>query len=101
MSNDPEFKNRSNAVIDFFNEQMQKSGLPPHFTAASGAYAAARFAVWAAARNTVSVDELKTRRQHVIDTFAEGHRQMLEEHFDEYVNNYDQYFQQKPGVILP
>ncbi len=99
MSNDPEFFNRYSESLNLFNKQMQDSGLPGHNIAASAAYAAARYAIWATANTTISPGDLETRRQHAIDTFTQGYRDMLEEHFNDFVANYNSYYQHKPGAI--
>lgn len=99
MDNDPEFYNRYSEALNLFNKQMQDTSYPAHHIAASAAYAAARYAIWATANTTLSVGDLETRRQHAIDTFTQGYRDMLEEHFNEFVRNYNEYYQHKPGVI--
>ncbi len=93
------FSKRYNDNVALFNAQMQESGLPPHVIAASAAYATARFSVWATATSTLTATELESRRQYAIDTFLDGFRQMLNEHFDDFTQNYSTHFQHKPGVV--
>jgi len=95
--NDTSFDERVAANVNLFNEQ--RNSVPPHNVAASAAFAAARYTVWATAAQMASGSDLAARRQEALDTFANGYRQMLEEHLDDFIANYNTYFQPQPGVI--
>jgi len=71
----------------------------PMAVATSTAFASARLAIWATALNTHTAAELEERRAHAMDRFLTGYRAMLEDHFNEFVQNYDSYRPAKPGVI--
>ncbi len=94
---DPEFYTRSKAVIDLCNSQI--SNASDERVAASAAYAAARYSVWATANKALTPKELEGVRQKAIETFTAGYRQMLEYHFDDYVKNYDTYYAAVPRTV--
>ncbi len=95
---DPEFYTRSTAVIDLCNSQL--TNVPEDRVAASAAYAAARFSVWATANKALTSKELEGVRQQALDTFTAGYRQMLEYHFDDYVKNYNTYYAAVPRTVI-
>lgn len=95
---DPNFYNRTSEVLNLCNKQL--SDATDERIAASTAYIAARFSVWATANKALSATELENVRKQAIDTFANGYRQMLEFHFDDYVKNYNSYYNVKPGTFV-
>jgi hypothetical protein len=97
-TNDPNFPQRVEAILDVCNVQVT-SQPNAHLVVASTAFAAARFAVWITATTTLTVDELRARRQVTVDAFTEGFRQMLDQHFDDIEQNYTQYLDHQPGVV--
>ena len=95
---DPTFNARVDALIDLCNAQTAKQPTPI-LVATSAAFATARFAVWATASKTLTVAELQERRQGSIQAYTEGFRQMLEQHYDEMIDNYDRYLNRQPGAV--
>lgn len=96
-SNDSRFGERFEAVIALANNQMARD--TPTAVATSAAYASARLAAWAALVNTDTPAQMDARKSQAFDSFMAGYRAMLEEHWDEFRNNYDRYKQIKPGAI--
>ena len=95
---DPSFSARVDEVIELCNAQAAKQQTPI-LVATSAAFGAARYAVWTTASKTMSVAELKERRQGSIQAYSEGFRQMLEQHYDEMIENYDSYLNRVPGAV--
>lgn len=54
-------------------------------------YGAARFNTFLVASALNSGDELATRREEAIKYFMAEYEKMLEEHFSDYIENYDTY----------
>jgi len=96
-ANDPRFGERFEAVIALANSQMTKDSATA--VATTTAYASARLAAWAVLVNTDSAAQMDERKTQAFDSFMAGYRAMLEEHWDEFRRNYDQYRPAMPGVI--
>ncbi len=95
---DPKFDRRVESIIQLCNAQL--AGEPQaNMVAASAAFAAARFGVWVTANMTQTAPEFAAMRQEAVARMTEGFRQMLEQHYDEVVQNYDGYLSATPGVV--
>jgi hypothetical protein len=54
-------------------------------------YAASRFNAWIAASKFKSAEDMKKEKQEILNFYTVQYRRMLEENFDNYADNYDQY----------
>ncbi len=88
---DPGFAERYNAALNLLNQQAISTGLPVGHIATSGAFAVARFSVWSMTGAAKSAEDLEKHRQPVIDAFLRTYREMLDEHYDDFVRNFDGY----------
>ena len=86
---DDKFYERADAHIHLSNEQIADVGRGK--TSASMMYAAARFNAWVSACRFSRTDELAAAREEEIEFFVDQYRGMLEENFDDYVENFSKY----------
>ncbi|ESQ77804.1 DUF3144 domain-containing protein [Asticcacaulis sp. YBE204] len=75
--------------INIGNSDAQKS--EPGVAGAALMHAAARFNAYVSSLQYVSPRIMQDRRQFEIDHYLKLYKEMLEQHYDEYVANYDQY----------
>lgn len=93
-NNDPQFFLRADALIQLANEQLQNAGREN--VCASMMFAAARFNVWTHACDSQTSEQLAEHRKDALAYFAEQYRLMLEQHMEDYINNFDSYMKPKP-----
>ncbi len=89
MSKDKEFYKMADAFIALANNQgkdVEKGKVSAAFL-----YAAARFNIFIAASGASSADEFASRGKNIKDYFMSEYEKMLEEHFADYQNNFEQY----------
>lgn len=86
---DDAFYERADAHIHLSNAQLADT--PDGKVSASMMYATARFNAWLTARGHDSAASMAETRDQAIDYFLKSYRSMLEEHFDDYVENFDTY----------
>ena len=98
MTKQDAFFERSKAVVDLLNDQ-KNVGVREIEVAASAAHGAARYSTWAFANTTLTVRELEARKAQAIEQFTNGYREMLEEHFADYIANYSTYYPGTPGAF--
>ena len=54
-------------------------------------YGVARFNAYISAAQFNSKEDLKNEKDDIIEYFLKSYKQMLNEHLDDYINNFDQY----------
>ena len=86
---DDKFYERADAHIHLSNEQITDVGRGK--TSDSMMYAAARFNAWVSACRFSTMDEMAATREEEIEYFVDQYRGMLEENFDDYVENFTKY----------
>lgn len=86
---DDRFFDRADAHIRLSNEQLQETGSGK--VSASMMYATARFNAWLTACGFEDAESMRALRAENIDYFVAEYRKMLEENFDDYINNLDRY----------
>lgn len=86
---DKGFFERANAHINLANAQLQHEIHGK--VSASMTYAAARFAVSLTAGGYPSREEMVANRANNVDYFVKEYRLMLEEHMQDYIDNFDTY----------
>ena len=87
--NDDQFFKRADAHIHTANEQLDETDRGK--VSASMMYATARFNAWISACTSQTGDELLSAKSDILEYFVEQYRQMLEEHLDDYAQNFDKY----------
>ena len=90
-SDDPGFPDRYNAVLNLLNEQAVATGLPVGHIATSAAFAVARFSVWSMTGGAKTAEDLEKHRQTIVEAFMKTYREMIDEHYDDFVRNFDTY----------
>ena len=84
-----DFFKRADDVIAVANEQLTVSRSDR--VAASTAFAAARFAVWAVCTTATDPAQVAQRREQFLENFITGYRQMLIDNFNDHETNFDTY----------
>jgi hypothetical protein len=87
---DDRFYDRADAHIQLSNEQINNTETRGKVSA-SMLYAASRFNAWVSATGFSSRDEMEKAKQEKLDYFCEQYRMMLEENYDDYIENFDSY----------
>jgi len=91
----PEFYEAADAFIALANE-MAKSTNPGNVSA-SFLYAAARFNTFIAASGATSAEEFASQQRQSKAYFLDEYEKMLNEHYADYLQNYDSYLATKPS----
>jgi len=86
---DDQFYARADAHIHTANEQLDGDNRGK--VSASMMYATARFNAWISACTSETGDELQSAKPDIVEYFVGQYREMLEEHLDDYVRNFDKY----------
>lgn len=86
---DDKFYDRADAHINLSNDQLADAGAGK--VSASMMYASARFSVWLAWTGMTSRDEMEQKRTESIDYFATELRKMLEDNYEDYFTNFEDY----------
>lgn len=86
---DNAFFERADRFIALANNEL--GGDTKGKVSASFMFGAARFAAWLSAGNYRSGEHLGTAKDQTLDYFTQQFRAMLEEHLDDYVENFDKY----------
>ena len=86
---DNEFYNRADALISIANEQINEAGQIP--TNTSFMYAVCRFNAWVVASGFQNTEEMKFAKAGALDYFVNQYKEMLDEHLDDYIANFDAY----------
>jgi predicted metal-dependent hydrolase len=88
---DETFYKRADEHIALANSHINTQQVRPVDANDSLLYATARFNAWIVAASFTNPEEMQADKAHAITYFTEAYKKMLEEHFDDYVKNYDVY----------
>jgi len=97
MSNntpDAEFWARTNAVINFANDQCEAA--VPNAVSASTMYASARFNAFIVAQTTGSGQNMALEKERALEYFTDQFRKMMAENLDDFTQNFDKYMASEP-----
>ena len=92
MSNideDKKFRETADAFIALANKYCKNEN--PSMVNASFLYAAARFNIFIVAASSGSGNEFAAKKEDVINNLAEEYKKMLEEHFENYKEHFDEH----------
>ena len=92
MDTDPEFYDRADAHIHLSNSQINDE-IGPGKVSASFLYSVARFNAWLTATGFSNGEEMKEKKNEVIDYFKTEYLKMLEENLDDYISQFDDYME--------
>lgn len=90
----PELFKKADAHIQLANKHIDELG-DSELCNNSFLYGAARFNAWISAAGLKDVEEMKMKRQDLINYFVEQYTDMLSENLDDYIANYDLYLGNK------
>ena len=93
---DDKFYERADAHTHLSNEQLGE--IDRVRASSSMMYATARFNAWVSARGFGTKEEMAASREETIDYFLSEYRLMLEENFEDYVENFAKYMFDAEGV---
>ena len=96
MSNsdeDKKFREVADAFIAVANKQSKSEN--PGMVSASLLYAAARYNVFIVAANSASADAFASRKEEIFNILIEEYKRMLEDHFENYRENFEEYMGKK------
>jgi len=86
---DDKFFDRADAHIHLANEQLATTSKGK--VSASMMYGVARFNAYISATQFSSKEDLQNEKEEIIEYFLKSYKQMLHEHLDDYINNFEQY----------
>lgn len=87
---DGNFYKRADEIISLANSHINEK-TPPADATNSLMFASSRYNAWIAAMGFKSADEMKAEKEEIIAFFTSQYKLMLEENFDNYVENFDQF----------
>ena len=88
--NDDTFYDRADAHIELSNGQISDE-VSRSRVSASMMYANARFSAWLSATWASSKEDMEERRSESVAYFVDQFQKMLEENYDDYVENFSSY----------
>jgi len=88
---DEAFYKRADAHINLANEHINTQQTKPVDANDALLYASARFNAWIVAASFPNAEEMKADKANAIEYFTNAYKSMLEEHFDNYAENYGVY----------
>jgi len=89
---DDKFYDRADEHIHLSNSQISDE-VGAGKVSASFLYSVARFNAWLSACGFENAGDMKDLRDDNIEYFVEQYRKMLEENFDDYINNFSSYME--------
>ncbi|MEZ6197878.1 MAG: DUF3144 domain-containing protein [Planctomycetota bacterium] len=91
MSDETEdvFYERADAHIELANRQIGEGDAGE--VGASMMFALARFDAWLSAGGFETAEQMKASREESLEFFVSEYRAMLEEHYDDYIENFSEY----------
>ena len=87
---DGNFYKRADAHITLANGHINDK-TPPADATNSLMFASSRFNTWITAMGFKNAEEMKVEKKEIVDFFTNQYRHMLEENFDNYVENFEQF----------
>ncbi|HIQ28814.1 MAG TPA: DUF3144 domain-containing protein [Sulfurovum sp.] len=87
---DGNFYKRADTHIQLANSHINET-CPPADATNSLMFASSRFNAWITAMGFKNAEDMKAEKDEVIDFFANQYKYMLEENFDNYVANFEQF----------
>jgi len=87
---DANFYKRADAHIQLANSHISET-TPPADATNSLMFASSRFNAWITAMGFANAEEMKAEKSEIIDFFTNQYKHMLEENFDNYVENFEQF----------
>ncbi|TKB56057.1 DUF3144 domain-containing protein [Ferrimonas aestuarii] len=85
------FFDRANAHINLANEHNKDPLLKTGEVSASFMWGVARYNAWFGAAGCESGEQMAARKQEMMEYYVNEYRKALENHMDEYIENFDAY----------
>ncbi len=87
---DGNFYKRADAHISLANGHINEK-TPPADATNSLMFASSRFNAWITAMGFKNAEDMKAEKEEVVNFFTTQYKHMLEENFDNYVENFEQF----------
>ena len=87
---DGNFYKRADAHINLANGHINEN-TPPADATNSLMFASSRFNAWITAMGFKNAEDMKAEKEEVVNFFTTQYKHMLEENFDNYVENFEQF----------
>ena len=88
---DENFYKRADEYIALANKHINETQAKPALVNNSLMYGSARFSAWIVAASFTNAEDMIADKANAIEFFTTKFKEMLEEHFDNYALNYDEY----------
>ena len=88
---DENFYKRADEYIALANKHINETQAKPALVNNSLMYGSARFSAWIVAASFTNAEDMIADKANAIEFFTTKFKEMLEEHFDDYASNYDEY----------
>ncbi len=95
---DANFYKRADAIIALTNSHINEQ-TPPADATNSLMFASSRFNAWIAAMGFKNAEEMQASKEEIISFFTMQYTYMLEENFNNYVENFDQFIAKAKEAI--
>ncbi len=87
---DGNFYKRADAHIALANSHINENTTPADATN-SLMFASSRFNAWISAMGFKNAEDMRTEKEEIVNFFTSQYKHMLEENFDNYVENFEQF----------
>jgi len=88
---DKNFYKRADEYIALANKHINETQAKPALVNNSLIYGSARFSAWIVAASFTNANDMIADKANAIEFFTSKFKEMLEEHFDDYAQNYNAY----------
>lgn len=94
---DENFFQRADEYINLANTHLQDK-ITPGLVTNSMMFASSRFNAWVAAAGFKNSEEMQDNKEEIIEYFTNQYKLMLEDNYNNYVQNFDSYMKPQEGV---
>lgn len=95
---DANFYKRADAIISMANSHINET-TPPADATNSLMFASSRFNAWISAMGFKNAEDMKTEKEEIVTFFTTQYKLMLEENFDNYVENFEQFINKAKEAV--
>jgi len=95
---DANFYKRADAIISLANSHINDT-TPPADATNSLMFASSRFNAWIAAMGFKNAEDMQAEKEEIVAFFTTQYKLMLEENFDNYVENFEQFINKAKEAV--
>ena len=96
---DGNFYKRADALISLANSHINDT-TPPADATNSLMFASSRFNAWIAAMGFKNAEDMQVEKEEIVAFFTTQYKLMLEENFDNYVENFEQFITKAKEAVI-